>query len=235
MVWINRKRCLLTRRYLINLTPAVTEFNWQLELAQDWLCEKLSKERYRHSLGTYEKAVELAQHFTQDETTLKQVALAGLLHDAAKWMGPEALFSYCKTHGVPFSEAEEESPQTLHPFVGAHMVQQDLEIQDETILNAIRYHTTGRAHMGFVEKIVFIADKIEENTRNPLFIKRTTEHLNFKDETSLNRTILYLLESTIMFVMEKRQVIHPRTLEARNDLIRVEKRKNSPKSLNNAK
>ncbi len=167
--------------------------------------------------------MELAQHFTHDKAVLKQVAIAGLLHDAAKWMGPDALFAYCKEHHVEFSEAEEESPQTLHPFVGADMVQKELEIKDPEVLNAIRFHTTGRAHMGFVEKIVFIADKIEENTRNPLFIRRTTEHLNFKDESSLDRTILYLLESTMTFVMEKRQVIHPRTLEARNDLIRNEK------------
>ncbi len=167
--------------------------------------------------------MELAQHFSQDEAVLKEVALAGLLHDAAKSMRPQALFDYCEQHGIECSDAERESPQTLHPFVGAHMVQQELEIQSLDILNAIRYHTTGRAGMGFVEKIVFIADKIEENTRNPLFIRRTTEHLNFRDPTSLDRTILYLLDSTLTFVMDKRQIIHPRTLEARNDFIRAEK------------
>jgi HD superfamily phosphohydrolase YqeK len=78
-----------------------------------------------------------------------------------------------------------------------------------------------------VEKIVFIADKIEGNTRNPLYIQRMTASLNFKAPWSIDLTMLYILDSTIQFLIEKHQVIHPRTIEARNDFVtklRAEKR-----------
>lgn len=199
----------------------------ELSAAKTWLQEKLSRERLAHSLGTHDKALELARKFKLSPEAQEKTAIAGLLHDAAKLMGPQTLFDYCDHHGLAISEADRESPQTLHPFVGADLVARELGIDDPEILDAIRYHTTGRAGMSRVEQIVYIADKIEENTRNPLFIKRVTAHLDERNPGSLDEASLYLLDSTIQFVMEKRQVIHPRTLEARNDFIRrLKRRKN---------
>ncbi len=191
-----------------------------LDAAKAWLQEKLSRERLSHSLGAHDKALELARKFRLPAEAQEKAAVAGLLHDAAKLMGPRELFDYCDRHGLAISEADRESPQTLHPFVGADLVMRELGIEDPEILDAIRYHTTGRAGMDRVEQIVYIADKIEENTRNPLFVKRVAAHLDERNPASLDETMLYLLDSTIAFVMEKRQVIHPRTLEARNDFIR---------------
>jgi HD superfamily phosphohydrolase YqeK len=91
-----------------------------------------------------------------------------------------------------------------------------LGIEDPEILDAIRFHTTGRSGMGTVEKLVFIADKIEGNTRNPLYIQKVTATLEFKDRQSMDKTMLFILDSTISFLMDKHQIIHPRTIEARN-------------------
>ena len=121
-------------------------------------------------------------------------------------------------------ELDRQAPQTLHPFVGAEMVRQEFGIEDADILNAIRYHTTGRAHMGTVEKVVFIADKIEGNTRNPLYIQKMTSKLDPKDSASLDTTMLYILDSTIEFIMGKQQVLHPRTVEARNYFVQCVKK-----------
>jgi predicted HD superfamily hydrolase involved in NAD metabolism len=198
-----------------------------LEKAKDWLRRQLSPERFEHSLGAHEKAVELAEKFRLPMEEQERAAIAGLLHDAAKLLTPDELYEACEVYELSVDEWDRKTPQTLHPFVGAELVREAFGLDDPDILNAIRYHTTGRAGMSRVEKIVFIADKIEGNTRNPLYIQRMTASLNFKAPWSIDLTMLYILDSTIQFLIEKHQVIHPRTIEARNDFVtklRAEKR-----------
>lgn len=158
---------------------------------------------------------------------VERASVAALLHDSAKHLTPAELFLACERYGLPISDLDRQTPQTLHPFVGAEMVREHFSLFDEDILNAIRYHTTARVGMSRVEKLVYIADKIEENTRNPLYSQKMTAFLDFKDPLSLDLTMLYILDSTIQFLMSKHQIIHPRTVEARNDFIarlRAEKR-----------
>lgn len=190
-----------------------------LEQAKTWLQARLSHERYEHSLGAHDKAVELADKFRLPAEDRERAAVAGLLHDAAKLMSPQDLLAYCDQHGIELDPLDRETPQTLHPYAGADIVRRELGIEDPVILNAIRYHTTGRPDMSAVEKIVYIADKIEGNTRNPLYIQRMTASLDFQKPESLDLTVLFILDSTIQFLIEKHQLIHPRTLEARNDIV----------------
>ena len=198
-----------------------TERHFDLNEARAWLRGQLSVERFEHSVGAYEKAVELAEKFGLPVDVREKAAVAGLLHDAAKLMTPAELFEYCHRHEMVVSEADRESPQTLHPFVGAAVVRETFGLHDEDVLNAIRYHTTGRAGMSMVEKLVYIADKIEGNTRNPLYVQKMTANLDFKDLLSLDATMLFILDSTMRFILDKHQLLHPRTLEARNDFIRL--------------
>jgi nicotinate-nucleotide adenylyltransferase len=190
-----------------------------LDYAKGWLSQQLTPERYEHSLGAHEKAVELAEKFQLPLEERERASIAGLLHDSAKLMNSRDLLAHCEQYHIELDEIDRKTPQTLHPFVGAELVRETFHIDEPDILNAIRYHTTGRAGMSRVEKIVYIADKIEGNTRNPLYIQRMTSSLDFRKPWSLDLTMLYLLDSTIQFLMEKRQVIHPRTIEARNDFV----------------
>jgi nicotinate-nucleotide adenylyltransferase len=190
-----------------------------LDHAKGWLSQQLTPERFEHSLGAHEKAVELAEKFRLPPEEREYAAIAGLLHDSAKLMNSRDLLARCEQYHIELDEIDRKTPQTLHPFVGAEIVRETFHIEEPDILNAIRYHTTGRAGMSRVEKIVYIADKIEGNTRNPLYIQRMTSPLDFRKPWSLDLTMLYLLDSTIQFLMEKRQVIHPRTIEARNDFV----------------
>lgn len=196
----------------------------ELESLKAWLRQRLSPERFSHSVGAHDKALEIAHQFQLSPTLKSKIALASLLHDAAKLLSPQELFQYADDHGLVLEDVDRQTPQTLHPFVGAEMVKTEFEIQDEEVLNAIRYHTTGRAGMSLVEKIVYIADKIEGNTRNPLYIQKVSATLDFKEVNSVDYTMLFILDSTIAFLMDKHQVIHPRTIEARNDFIALLKR-----------
>lgn len=201
-----------------------------LDALKEWLGGRLSSERYSHSLGAQDKALDLAERFQFTKADYDKAAIASLLHDAAKLMNSQELIQYCDAHDIVLSDEDRQSPQTLHPFVGAEMVKETFGITDEDVLNAIRYHTTGRPGMTLVEKVVFIADKIESNTRNPLYIQKVTALLDYRNPRSLDETMCYLLDSTITFLIEKRQVIHPRTIEARNDFILRLRRKANPTS-----
>lgn len=191
-----------------------------IERAKQWLARQLSTERFDHSLGAQEKAVDLAEKFHFSPEERERVAIAALLHDAAKLMNPQQLIEFCEHNGLHIDETDRQTPQTLHPFVGAELVRREFDLHDEDILNAIRFHTTGRAGMSRVEKVVYIADKIEGNTRNPLYIQKMTSHLDYRQPWTLDLTLLYILDSTIRFILDKNQILHPRTIEARNDVLR---------------
>jgi predicted HD superfamily hydrolase involved in NAD metabolism len=163
--------------------------------------------------------VELAEAFGLTPEEREKAAIAGLLHDAAKLMSPTDLIAYCNEFELPLAPVDREAIQTLHAFVGAEIVKRQFGLKDDVILNAMRYHTTGRANMSRVEMVVYIADKIESNTRNPLYTQKITAQMDVHQPHSLERTTLYILDNTIQFLIEKHQVIHPRTLEARNSLL----------------
>jgi nicotinate-nucleotide adenylyltransferase len=190
-----------------------------LEQAKQWLSRQLTSERYEHSLGAREKAMELAEKFHLPREERDRASVAALLHDAAKLMRPAELLAFCDQNQIQLDDMDRRTPQTLHPFVGAELVRRQFQLADDDILNAIRYHTTARVGMSRVEKIVYIADKIEGNTRNPLYIQKMTASLDYRDAWSLDLTMLYILDSTIQFLMEKHLLIHPRTIAARNDFV----------------
>lgn len=199
-------------------TPLIKPEYTQDKLVE-WLQSRLQGERYHHSLGAQQKAVELAENFKFAQPDIEKASLAGLLHDCAKLLTPEQLLEACELFEIPVGDAERQAVQTLHPFVGAEIVRFELGVQDAEVLNAIRYHTTGRKGMSAVEKIVYVADKIEGNTRNPLYTQKIHALFDFRDITTLDKAMLYILDSTFQFLIEKGQVIHTRSLEARNDLV----------------
>jgi predicted HD superfamily hydrolase involved in NAD metabolism len=191
----------------------------QLDHHQAWLLGRVSGRRFQHSVGAQIRALDLSDKFGLSPEDRKKIALASLLHDAAKEMSPEDLLRYCDDNNLPLTPIERDTTQTIHPVVGAHQVKQLLNVDDEETLNAIRFHTTGRAGMSRVEKVVYLADKLEGNTRNPLFVQKVMSFVDPKRPESLDKALLFLLDSTISFLMEKQQVIHTHTIEARNDLL----------------
>jgi predicted HD superfamily hydrolase involved in NAD metabolism len=199
--------------------PITTTTQLDFTEAKAWLQGLLTPERLAHSLGAYEKAAEMAEKFHLPRETQEQAAIAALLHDSAKLMNSRDLLSECNRFGIQLSEIDRATPNTLHPYVGAELVREKFGIDDPVILDAIRFHTTGREGMDIVEKLVYIADKIEGNTRNPLYIQKMTASLDFRSCETLDLTMLYLLDSTIGYLMEKHLVIHPQTIAARNDFI----------------
>ena len=151
----------------------------------------------------------LAEIYSVD---VKKAYLAGLIHDCAKY-NEEA---YIKKYNIDFSIYPVSSIKdpVLHSFLGAEVAKKVYNIYDRDVLKAIEYHTTGRPDMSDLEKIIFIADAIEP-ARDFEGIDKIRK-LAFEN---LNKAMLNLLDSNIIFLIGKKALINPLSFEARNYLI----------------
>ncbi|MBR1477973.1 MAG: bis(5'-nucleosyl)-tetraphosphatase (symmetrical) YqeK [Lachnospiraceae bacterium] len=155
----------------------------------------LKKKRYVHTLGVEFTAAALAMRYGED---IFKAQLAGALHDQAKYVEDEKMLSICKKNKLSVSNVEKRNPYLLHGKVGALWAKEKYGIEDEDILNAITYHTTGRPGMGLLEKIVFIADYIEPS-RDKAPNLEEIRRLSFEN---IDRAVIRVLEDTIKHLKE---------------------------------
>lgn len=177
-----------------------------------WLKNNLSEERYIHTLGTAQKACQLAKKYALDE---EKAYIAGLLHDCAKCFDNEKLLSIIKEH-LQVEECEMLNYKTLHAPVSAYIAQTEFGVEDKEILSAIRWHTLGKLEMSDFEKIVFLADKIEPNTRNKDYREKIETFL--AEENGLNKAILKCYKETIKSLVKRDLKICLLTIEIYNKL-----------------
>ena len=195
---------------MINM--AYTDINTQ-EI-ENWLKDNLVEERYIHSLGVMEAAVELARMFNLDE---EKARLAGLLHDAAKCFPNEKLLEIIKEHIPEVHECELLNYKTLHAPVSAYLAKTKFNVTNVEILDAIRWHTLGRCGMSDFEKIIFLADKIEARTRDLTFRNECMELL--KENNGLDKALFKCFEATIKSLVDRRLAICHITIDVYNELL----------------
>ena len=142
--------------------------------------------------------------------------LAALLHDCEKVSGADYL-ALAKQYGLEPDEYELEHRGLLHAKIGAYMARVRYGITDEEVLRAIQSHTLCRKGMSVVEKIVYIADKIEAD-RDFLGV----EGLRMAAKRSLKEGMLACLDFTINSIKHSNKSLHPNTIEARDYIINNE-------------
>lgn len=177
-----------------------------LRMLSEQLSEELDKKRYAHTLGVAYTAVSLAM---AHGTNMYSAYLAGLLHDNAKCISSEKKRKLCKKYDLVLNEAEDKNPDLLHAKLGAIRAVEKYHVKDRAVLEAIKYHTTGKPAMTELEKIIYIADYIEPNRKmlQGLPEIRTTA---FRD---LNMAMVLILKNTLAYLREKGVSIDPLTLE----------------------
>lgn len=178
----------------------------------NWLKENLSEKRYNHTLGTANCARELAQKYKLNPD---KAYIAGLLHDCAKCFSNEKLLEIIKEH-LHVEECEMLNYKTLHAPVSAYIAENEFEVTDAEILSAIRWHTLGKLDMTDFEKIIFLADKIEPNTRDKEYTDKIREIL--KEENGLNKALLKCYKETIKSLVKRDLKICLLTIEIYNKL-----------------
>ena len=172
----------------------------------------LSEKRYRHSLAVAEEAVHLAKKYGADE---EKAYTAGILHDIMKDMPPEEQLKRMTRYDIVLTEVERSGQKLWHAMLGAAYVEQELHIEDQDILNAIRYHTTGRAHMTLLEKVLFVADFTSSDRDYP-----GVEEIRKAARKSLLAAMLSGMTYTIPGLgSERRLAIHPDTIAAYNEAV----------------
>jgi len=181
------------------------------QIAQD-LKETLSENRYLHCISTMKTARKLANQYKQEEQTVMLTALA---HDIAKEMTQEEFVAYSKENDVKLEEIDLYAPAILHAKIGADIVKKKYGFTKE-MQEAIYYHTTGRINMSMLDKIVFLADKSEERRKGPDADKLR----ELVEKEGLEKAILWDIDYySIPRTIQKQRVIHPYSIEARNDII----------------
>lgn len=184
---------------------------WTEDKIHDYLKKNINEARYIHTLGVAETAIKLAKMNNVDEEKAK---IAALIHDMAKCMPKDKQFEILKNNGVKMDKYLLNSPQILHGAVGAILAKEIMGIEDIDILNAVKYHTTGKENMTTLEKIIYIADYVEPNRKYEGVDK--IREVVFKD---LDNGVFMGIENTMLHLLKERQLIHIDTINARNYLL----------------
>ncbi|HET6871672.1 MAG TPA: bis(5'-nucleosyl)-tetraphosphatase (symmetrical) YqeK [Sporolactobacillaceae bacterium] len=171
----------------------------------------LPEKRFQHTLRVADTAVKLANTFGGDP---EKAEIASLLHDLAKYFDVKKLKESVESHSEISNNFLDFHPELWHAPVGAVYAKEELNVVDPDILNAITYHTTGRAEMSLLEKIVFLADYIEPGRQFP-----GVEEVRSLAKTDLDKAIAKALKNTIEFLLARSQLIYPDTLHAYNAFI----------------
>ncbi len=159
----------------------------------------LEEKRYIHTLGVAKMCVRLARLYGVDT---QKAYIAGILHDIAKNIPKDEMLRLSKEKKVPLDDFEWENPHLIHPKLGAMISRERFGIDDPDILNAVSWHTLGRVGMSDLEKIVYVADMIEEGRNYP-----EVEFLRSVAFKNLDKAVYACIDATIEFNKDKK--IHP--------------------------
>jgi predicted HD superfamily hydrolase involved in NAD metabolism len=172
--------------------------------------QQMPAKRWVHVQGVMSSAVELAQKYGADPV---KADLAALLHDYCKYWPVDRQAEVLTAHGAA-GDLLDHDKQLWHGPAAACYVRDEFAVEDEEVLDAIRYHTSGRVGMTLLDKIVCLADYIEPSRDFP-----EVDKIRKKAENSLEKALIAGFDSTISFLISKKQKVYPLTLLARNALI----------------
>lgn len=165
----------------------------------------LKPNRVAHVLGCKDTAAALARRWGADET---DAARCGLLHDITKALDGPLQLTLCREYGILLSDFAQKNPKTLHALTGS-LVAERIFGEKRQVVDAICSHTTGKANMTVLEKIVYVADYMEPNRDFP-----GVETLRELAVTDLDKALKLGLTMTIDLLNEQGKEVSPESAEA---------------------
>lgn len=185
---------------------------------KDLLKQRLVEKRYIHSLNVADSALLLAQKYGADP---EKAYFAGLVHDIMKNASDEEQLQIMEKGGIILSRTEKQNKKLWHAMAGECYLCTEMDVTDSDILNAVRYHTTGRAGMSLLEKVVYIADYVSaERDYSDADIMRDLAFNRGLDEAAL-----YALKFSFCSLSQKEKLIHTDSVEYYNELITQKEKK----------
>ena len=173
--------------------------------------EKLTEKRFIHSCNVSEKAVELAGRFGADG---EKARLAGLVHDIEKDTPPADQLQILEKYSIILDNVERAAPKLWHAIAGAAVLAREYGVTDPDILAAVRYHTTARAGMSLLERIIYLADYVSADRDY-----EGVEQLRATISSSLEEGMRAALDYSVTELVGKGAPIHLDTVRARNELL----------------
>lgn len=181
-----------------------------IEEYKELLSKRLTPKRYEHSLCVADEAVRLAKKYGGDAD---KCYIAGLLHDITKNASREEHLHLFRDFGIILSSVESQAEKLWHAMSGSLFVKHKLNIDDDEIVTAIRFHTTARAGMTLTDKILYLADftSADRDYDDVDVMRRLVDE-------SLESALRYALSYSIVDLINKGKPIHPDTVEAYNEI-----------------
>lgn len=174
----------------------------------------LDEKRYEHVKRVTKCAVEMAKIYG---VPVEKVETSAWLHDVAKFFNLSVMVDLTRGKYPEVADKMSQSTAVLHGFAGAEFVRQNYDlfgVDDEEILDGIKYHTIGCENMSTLAKIIYLADAIEE--------KRSWEGVEKARElakTDLDEAIKFEIEEKLKYLLAKDSIIHPNVIKFRNSII----------------
>ncbi|ARV60022.1 phosphohydrolase [Nostocales cyanobacterium HT-58-2] len=174
-----------------------------------WLAENVPSSRVNHILRVEQMATDLAIHYSVDR---EKAAMAGLMHDLAKYFKPQKLLQMSHKEGLEVDEVMQANPHLLHADVSAIIARDTFGIHDQEVLQAIANHTLGRPSMSLLCSIVFLADSLEPGRGdNPQL-----QALREISRQNINQAVWLTCDYTLKFLLKSSCLVHPRVIFTRN-------------------
>lgn len=194
---------------------------------RDTLAARISPKRFRHTLGVEREIEQLGRLYLPEK--LLSLRAAALLHDVTKELSTEEQIALCEKHGIPITRVDRISPKTFHAKTACPVILRDFSrFATDEILSAVRKHTTGSAEMSVFEKLLYLADYIEDTRTFPDCITlrglfwdgvKNTDGSEAALLELLDKTLLISFDMTITCLIRENAAISHETLEARNALV----------------
>lgn len=187
---------------------------------------RMSPRRYAHTLAV-ERAVEQLCRLYAPESSA-ELRAAALLHDLTKEETLENQLQMCRKFGIMVSPLDVLSPKTFHAKTAAALIAQDFpDFATETVVSAVRWHTTGREGMTLTEQLLYLADYIDDTRTfedcvrlREAFYGAHPEHMDVEQRLEhLQEVLLLSFDMTIRALLSEGAVVSEDTFKARNDVL----------------
>ena len=168
--------------------------------------ERLSEKRFKHSEGVVKRALEYAEVYKVDKEIAKLSAIA---HDIAKELTEEEIEEYLRKYNIELDVIEKVNKSLIHAKIGAYICKYEFGFSEDMV-NAIKYHTTGREDMSILEKIIYLADATEEN--------RSYDYTEYVDviKTNIDEGMVKVSKWVIDSLLERNNLIHLDSIKCYN-------------------
>ena len=186
----------------------------------------MSEKRSFHTLAVEQMAIRLGEIYAPNDISILRAA--SLLHDITKELPIEKQIELCNEYNVELSDNDIFATKTLHARTAAEKIKRDFpEFADQKVIDAVRWHTTGRMGMSITEKLIYLSDYIDDSRKFPDCVRLRDYFFdfNFKDSSEteklshLHDTLILSYDMTISALLADGVPVAKETFDARNELV----------------